>query len=100
MPGPYLTTTPHPALSPIRGEGERSERGCAPLTDFPHSWGRSTHVHDGGEGEVRREGVTREIAEEIAMELSGRCQDVRDAVRVARLGPQLGIDKAIRLLLN
>ena len=49
---------------------------------------------------VRREGVSPEAAGEIARRLSGRCQDVRDAVRVARLSPQLDIDKAIRLLLG
>jgi Holliday junction DNA helicase RuvB len=49
---------------------------------------------------VHREGITPELAEEIARKLSGNCQDVRDAVRVARLSPQLGIDKAIRLLMN
>lgn len=49
---------------------------------------------------VRRENVNPELAEEIAQKLEGKSQDVRDAVRVARLSPQLGIDKAIRLLLN
>jgi len=48
---------------------------------------------------VRREGINPELAEEIAGKLEGNSQDVRDAVRVARLSPQLGIDKAIRLLL-
>ncbi len=45
---------------------------------------------------VRRENVNPELAEEIAQKLEGKSQDVRDAVRVARLSPQLGIDKAIR----
>ena len=49
---------------------------------------------------VRREGVSVEVAEEIASRLDGRTQDVRDAVRVARLAPQLGIEKAVRLLLG
>ena len=49
---------------------------------------------------VRRENVNPELAEEIAQKLEGKSQDVRDAVRVARLSPQLSIDKAIRLLLN
>jgi len=49
---------------------------------------------------VRREGINPELAGEIAEKLKERSQDVRDAVRVARLSPQLGIDKAIRLLLN
>lgn len=49
---------------------------------------------------VRREDVNPELAEEIAQKLEGKSQDVRDAVRVARLSPQLGIDKTIRLLLT
>jgi Holliday junction DNA helicase RuvB len=48
---------------------------------------------------VRREGINHELAEEIAGKLEGNSQDVRDAVRVARLSPQLGVDKAIHLLL-
>jgi len=49
---------------------------------------------------VRREKASQELAEEIAARLDGRSQDVRDAVRVARLAPQLGVDKAIELLLG
>ena len=49
---------------------------------------------------IRRENVSPELAEEMAQKLDGKTQDVRDAVRVARLSPQLGIDKAIRLLLT
>ena len=49
---------------------------------------------------VRHEDVNLELAEEIAQKLEGKTQDVRDAVRVARLSPRLGIDKAIRLLLT
>jgi len=49
---------------------------------------------------VRREGANPAVAEEIAEKLEGKTQDVRDAVRVARLSPQLGIDKAIRLLVS
>jgi len=49
---------------------------------------------------VRRENVNPELAEEIAEKLKGKTKDVRDAVRVARLSPQLGIDKAISLLLT
>ncbi len=48
---------------------------------------------------VRREKTTPELAAEIAMRLDGRSQDVRDAVRVARLAPSLGIERAISLLL-
>ena len=49
---------------------------------------------------VHRENVSPELAEEIAQRLDGRSQDVRDAIRVARLAPQLGVEKAVRLLLG
>jgi Holliday junction DNA helicase RuvB len=49
---------------------------------------------------VRRESLSPELADEIAQNLDGRSQDVRDAIRVARLAPQLGVVKAIRLLLG
>jgi Holliday junction DNA helicase RuvB len=49
---------------------------------------------------IRREEVNPELAEEIAEKLEGKSQDVRDAVRITRLSPQLGADKAIRLLLS
>ena len=49
---------------------------------------------------VHREDVSPEVAEEIAQRLDGRSQDVRDAIRVARLAPELGVDKAIRLLIG
>lgn len=45
---------------------------------------------------ARREGLDRELADEIANRLDGISQDVRDAIRVARLAPQLGVDKAIK----
>jgi len=48
---------------------------------------------------VRHEKLAPNLAEEIADKLDGRTQDVREAVRVARLSPQLGVEKAIRLLL-
>jgi len=48
---------------------------------------------------VRREGISQEIAENIAARLDGRSQDVRDAVRAARLAPTLGVERAIQLLL-
>jgi Holliday junction DNA helicase RuvB len=48
----------------------------------------------------RRESINPAVAEEIANKLVGKTQDVRDAVRVARLSPQLGVDKAIHLLLS
>jgi Holliday junction DNA helicase RuvB len=47
---------------------------------------------------VRRESLDQELAGEIAHRLDGLSQDVRDAVRVARLAPQLGVEKAIKLL--
>ena len=48
---------------------------------------------------VRRENVELSVAEEIAQRLDGRSQDVRDAVRTARLAPTLGVTRAIELLL-
>lgn len=49
---------------------------------------------------VRRENVSPELAQDIAQRLDGRSQDVRDAVRTARLAPQVGVEKAVRLLLG
>ena len=49
---------------------------------------------------VRRENTSQEMAEEIAQRLDGRSQDVRDSIRVARLAPQLGVEKAVKLLLG
>jgi len=49
---------------------------------------------------ARREGLDQELADEVAQRLDGVSQDVRDAIRVARLAPQLGINKAIKLLLG
>lgn len=49
---------------------------------------------------MRRENTTVELAEEIALWLDGLTQDVRDAVRVARLAPHLGVEKAVKLLLE
>jgi Holliday junction DNA helicase RuvB len=49
---------------------------------------------------VRREGLKMELADAIAQALDGRSQDVRDAIRVARLAPQLGIARAVKLLLG
>jgi Holliday junction DNA helicase RuvB len=48
---------------------------------------------------VRREGTSEEVAREIAQALDRRTQDVRDAVRVARLASTLGVNKAVELLL-
>ncbi|APV43629.1 holliday junction DNA helicase RuvB [Dehalogenimonas formicexedens] len=49
---------------------------------------------------VRCEGLSPELAEEIARRLDGLTQNVRDAIRVARLAPQLGVEKAIKLLIG
>lgn len=49
---------------------------------------------------ARRENIDPATAEKIAERLDGRTQDVRDAVRVARLTPTLGINRAIELLLR
>ena len=49
---------------------------------------------------VRKEGLPSELAEEIAQKLDGRSQDVRDAIRISRLAPQVGVDKSISLLLG
>jgi holliday junction DNA helicase RuvB len=48
----------------------------------------------------RREGLDQDMADEVARRLDGLSQDVRDAIRVARLTPQLGIDRAIKLLIG
>jgi Holliday junction DNA helicase RuvB len=47
----------------------------------------------------KREQVDEIIACEIARILDGRSQDVRDAIRVARLAPQVGVVRAVELLL-
>ena len=49
---------------------------------------------------VRKESLSSELAEEIAKKLDGRSQDVRDAIRVARLAPQLGVTRAVNLLME
>lgn len=49
---------------------------------------------------VRCEGLSPDLAGEIACRLDGLTQNVRDAIRVARLAPQLGVDKAIKLLVG
>ena len=48
---------------------------------------------------TRYEGIASEIADKIAAKLDSRSQDVRDAVRVARLTSSLGVDRAVELLL-
>ncbi|MFC1958621.1 AAA family ATPase [Chloroflexota bacterium] len=47
-----------------------------------------------------RENLSPEMSEEIACQLDGRTQDVRDAIRVARLAPQLGVSRSIELLME
>ena len=49
---------------------------------------------------VRKESLSSELAEEIAKKLDCRSQDVRDAIRIARLAPHVGVEKAIQLLLG
>ena len=49
---------------------------------------------------VSREGLDPEAAAEVAKKLDGHTQDVRDAIRVARLTPQLGVSRAIELLME
>jgi len=49
---------------------------------------------------VSRENLNPETADAIARELDGRTQDVRDAIRAARLVPQLGVSRAIELLME
>jgi Holliday junction DNA helicase RuvB len=49
---------------------------------------------------VRKENLSNELAEEIAKKLDERSQDVRDAIRIARLAPHVGVEKAIKLLLG
>lgn len=49
---------------------------------------------------VSRESLDPEAAAEVASKLDGRTQVVRDAIRVARLAPQLGVSRAIELLME
>jgi len=49
---------------------------------------------------VRREGIEDSTAEEIARRVDGMTQDVRQAVNVARLTPQLGVERAVKLVLG
>lgn len=49
---------------------------------------------------VRKEDLSPELADEVARRLDGLSQDVREAIRVARLVPQMGVEKAVRLLLG
>jgi Holliday junction DNA helicase RuvB len=47
-----------------------------------------------------REKLGAQVAAEIAGHLDGRTHDVRDAIRVARLAPRLGVVRAIELLID
>jgi len=47
-----------------------------------------------------REGLSHNDAAEIATRLLTRTQDVRDAVRVARLSKRVGVERAVELLLG
>ena len=49
---------------------------------------------------VSRENLSPEVADEIAALLDGRTHDVRDAIRAARLVPQLGVTRAVNLLME
>lgn len=49
---------------------------------------------------VSHEGVTTDIAAEIAMRLVGKTHDVRDAVRTARLSKRVGVVRAVELLIG
>ena len=49
---------------------------------------------------VSKENQSLEVAEEIAWQLDGRTHDVRDAIRVARLASQLGVTRAVNLLIG
>jgi Holliday junction DNA helicase RuvB len=49
---------------------------------------------------VTRENLDEEQADEVARSLDGLSQDVRDAVRVARLAPRLGIKRAFKLIIG
>ena len=49
---------------------------------------------------MRKENLSEDLAEKIAIDLDGKSQDVRDAIRVARLAPHTGVERAISLLLE
>jgi Holliday junction DNA helicase RuvB len=65
-----------------------------------HPYGRDEYLTVVKGVLVRREEVAADMAEAIAKRLDGKTQDVRDAVRAARLASQLGVDKAVRLLMG
>ena len=49
---------------------------------------------------VSHENLSDELAGEIARRLDGLSQDVRDAVRVARLASRLGVNRAVKLIIG
>ena len=49
---------------------------------------------------VSREDLSTEMVGEIARQLDGRTQDVRDAIRAALLVPQIGVTRAVNLLME
>lgn len=49
---------------------------------------------------VSREHTSEDVADRIAEALVGRTQDVRDAVRVARLAPSIGVKTAAALIIG
>lgn len=49
---------------------------------------------------ANQEGMNVKDAERVASALSGRTQNIRDAIRVARVAGELGVDDAISLLLH
>lgn len=48
---------------------------------------------------LRHEGMNEELAAEVANRLIMKTQDVRDAIRVARLSKRVGVKRAVELLL-
>ena len=49
---------------------------------------------------MEKGGIKPSTTEEIARNIDGRTQDARDAVRVARLTPAVGVIRAVELLLG
>mgnify|MGYP001618560002 CR=1 FL=1 len=78
----------------------RCSRSAPPFSRAVLSWPSSGVTRKVRGVLVRREGMEPEAAEGIARLLDGRSQDVRDAIRVARLTPQLGVERAVELLLG
>jgi len=60
-----------------------------------HPYSRDKHLTVVKGVVVRRESTSSELAEEIARRLDGKAQDIDDALRVAKLVSQLGLEKTI-----